>query len=44
MNLEIEFDEDQRAEKVKVLEKKIKYLNNRVSQEIADEKDKWKLN
>ena len=44
MNLEIEFDEDQRAEKVKVLEKKIKYLTNRVSQEIADEKDKWKLN
>lgn len=44
MNIKIEFDEDQRDEKVKVLEKKIRYLNKRVSQEIADEKDKWKLN
>ena len=44
MNFEVDFDENQRTEKVTVMTRKINFFNKRQSLGIADKKDEMKLN
>ena len=44
MNFEVDFDENQRTEKVTVMARKINFFNKRQSLGIADKKDEMKLN